>query len=153
MEVWWRLGRKCFPPDIAIVCVKAVTGDLMMQSLEVDLVTILPEHHRCVGAIDDPPCLQLNHHQVIWSYDEHVTHPALSVATTPSPAMGPLRGLAAGKHPHLRHQRLSSAAIKPFLDSPAGSNFIPMMTPEEAVENEPVALVHHLRPEPRAVGG
>jgi len=44
-----------------------------MQSLEVDLVAILPEHHRCVGAIDDPPCLQLDHHQVIWSYDEHVT--------------------------------------------------------------------------------
>jgi hypothetical protein len=67
--------------------------------------------------------------------------------------MGLLRGLAAGKHPYLRHQRLGSAAIKPFLDSPTGSNFIPMMTPEEAVENEPVALVHHLCPQPRAVGG
>jgi hypothetical protein len=64
-----------------------------------------------------------------------------------------LHGSAAGEHPELRHQRLSSTAIEPFLGGPAGRGLIAVMTPKKTLEHEPIALIHHLRPEPHALRG
>ena len=73
VDVRRGLSRKRFPPDLPIFGGQSLVTNLAMEPLEVDLVTIFPENHRRVGAIDDPSCLQLDYHQIIWPNDPHVT--------------------------------------------------------------------------------